>query len=132
MIDADAFAQAKPDYSPTLSDSQQKFNPENGDHILMTDDELLICSDEIAGYSLNERRWGLFKVDLVQDVDFDDGAFDQLMIDERIKRQISSLVKVHENEALQFDDFITGKGKGIIFLLHGDPGVDKTLAAGKN
>ncbi|KAK4199253.1 P-loop containing nucleoside triphosphate hydrolase protein [Triangularia verruculosa] len=128
MVDADAFDQALPFRSPTLIQSKQKFNPDDA-HTSMTEEDYLICSDEIAGYSLNERKWGFFKVDLIQEVEFDDDAFEQLMIDERAKRQLLSLVRVHENETLHFDDFIKGKGKGMIFLLHGDPGVGKTLAA---
>jgi len=44
---------------------------------------------------------------------------------------VHSLVKIHADERLQFDDHIQGKGKGMIFLLHGEPGVGKTLTAGK-
>ena len=97
----------------------------------MTEDEYLICTDKITGYSLDEKRWGFFNVDLIQPVDFNDDAFDQLVIDPQSKSLISSLVGVHENESLHFDDFIKGKGRGMVFLLHGEPGVGKTLAAGK-
>lgn len=96
----------------------------------MEDDEYLICSSEIAGYSLDEKRWGLFKVDLIRNVDYNHSAFDSLMLNEQIKTQLLSLVKVHENRSMQFDDFIQGKGRGMVFLLHGEPGVGKTLAAG--
>jgi DNA polymerase III delta prime subunit len=34
--------------------------------------------------------------------------------------------KIHE----QVDDIISGKGKGLIFLLTGPPGLGKTLTAG--
>jgi hypothetical protein len=44
---------------------------------------------------------------------------------------IHSLVKIHSEKRLQFDDIIKGKGKGMVFLLHGEPGVGKTLTAGK-
>lgn len=40
------------------------------------------------------------------------------------------MIKIHKDERLQFDDLIKGKGKGMIFLLHGEPGVGKTLTAG--
>jgi DNA polymerase III delta prime subunit len=40
-------------------------------------------------------------------------------------------VQVHEDDRLGFDDMIKGKGKGMVFLLHGEPGVGKTLTAGE-
>ncbi|KAI4271606.1 MAG: hypothetical protein LQ337_005890 [Flavoplaca oasis] len=43
---------------------------------------------------------------------------------------ISALIKVHTEVQLSFDDVIKGKGKGLIFLLHGIPGVGKSLRAG--
>jgi len=45
---------------------------------------------------------------------------------------ILSLVEVHQDERMQYDDVITGKGKGVIFLLHGEPGTGKTLTAGRH
>jgi hypothetical protein len=44
---------------------------------------------------------------------------------------ISSLVDMNEGDNIHFDDWIRGKGKGIIFLLHGEPGVGKTYTAGE-
>ncbi|KAH6643549.1 P-loop containing nucleoside triphosphate hydrolase protein [Boeremia exigua] len=45
------------------------------------------------------------------------------------KDMMASLLKSHANKALQIDDVIKGKGKGLVFLLHGPPGVGKTLTA---
>ncbi|KAF2817426.1 P-loop containing nucleoside triphosphate hydrolase protein [Mytilinidion resinicola] len=63
------------------------------------------------------------------EIDYDTRAFKSLVLAEGQKRMILSLVKVHSQNELQFDDLIKGKGKGIIFLLHGEPGVGKTLTA---
>ena len=46
------------------------------------------------------------------------------------KQMILSLVKIHMDSRLSFDDLIKSKGKGMIFLLHREPGVGKTLTAG--
>ncbi len=129
-MDVGAFSAAQPKSSTQLSRSKRRFDPRKVEDY-MTKDEYLICTDKITGYSLDEKRWGFFNVDLIQPVDFNDDAFDQLVIDPQSKSLISSLVRVHENESLHFDDFIKGKGRGMVFLLHGEPGVGKTLAAGK-
>jgi hypothetical protein len=131
-VDADAFSEAQPDNSSRLSQSQQKFDLRKGGHLLMTEEDYLICTDDVAGYSLDEKRWGFFKVDFIHNIDFDQGAFDQLKIHPQSKLLISSFI-VHwilERET-PIDNFIKDKGKGMVFLLHGEPGVGKTLAAGK-
>ena len=129
-MDEGACYEARPSHSPSIVVSMKKFDPETEEHLNMEDEEYLICTDEIAGYSLDEKKWGYFKVDLIMDIDFDTNAFGSLMLNEQSKTQILSLVMVHDDESVQFDDFVKGKGKGMVFLLHGDPGVGKTLAAG--
>lgn len=112
-----------------ISSSRKSFDPEQGEHLQMSDDEYLICSNMVAGYSLHDKKWGYFRVDLIAMVDFNHTAFDSLILDTQLKRQILSLVQVHSREQLKFDDVIRGKGKGMVFLLHGEPGVGKTLTA---
>jgi len=97
-----------------------------------TDDEFMICHYRVAGFALKERRWGFFSVDKISDVPFDHATFNNaLVLPQRTKNMISSLVRVHGTDRATFDDVITGKGKGMIFLLHGEPGVGKTLTAGQ-
>jgi AAA+ superfamily predicted ATPase len=98
----------------------------------MTPSELLICSGEIAGYALHEKKWGHFKVDHLEEIDYDTGAIDQLVLNEDAKHHVCSLVQSHEEETGGFDDIIIRKGFGMIFLFHGEPGVGKTLMAGKS
>ena len=38
----------------------------------------------------------------------------------------------HLRQSDRFDDLIPGKGGGVVILLHGPPGVGKTLTAGNN
>jgi hypothetical protein len=54
----------------------------------------------------------------ILDISFDDGAFDQLVMDPIKKDLISSLVMSNHKGV----DLISGKGGGCIFLLHGPPG----------
>jgi DNA polymerase III delta prime subunit len=50
---------------------------------------------------------------------------------EEKKAVIAALVRSGQGSAVKFDDMIKGKGKGIILLLHGPPGVGKTFTAGE-
>ena len=67
-----------------------------------------------------------------------DSGFDDLVIPDEYKRIVKALVKSHalgsrpvENESRDRPqiDIIRGKGKGLIILLHGVPGVGKTSTA---
>lgn len=42
---------------------------------------------------------------------------------------MQALVATHTQQKLGFDDIVKGKGKGLILVLHGPPGVGKTLTA---
>jgi len=97
------------------------------DHLNFSDEELLICTYRLPGFSLATKRWEYFNVTGIKDVSFSVTAFDGLVIPRDKKDLISSLIKVPGNETMPFDDLIEGKGKGLIFLLHGPPGVGKTL-----
>jgi len=76
------------------------------------------------------KRWGWFKIRGIENIEFNLTAFESLVIPASQKELICSLVREHQTGTSAFDDIIQGKGKGLIFLLHGDPGVGKTLTAG--
>lgn len=73
---------------------------------------------------------------MAQPVTDDRGAFDQLVLPKGHKDMVLSLVSQHfRNKARQSQkdqqiDIVRGKGKGLILLLHGAPGVGKTTTAG--
>lgn len=86
---------------------------------------------EIPGFSLELKRWGIFLVDQIKEVPYNEKAFQNLVLSEKKKKLISSLVGQEDLEwGNEFDDLIKGKGKGFIFLLSGPPGVGKTYTAG--
>lgn len=97
----------------------------------LTDEEVFLCSCQVFGFSLVTKRWGKFNVKDIEEVDFNRNAFDGLVLPRHQKALICSLVTDYQNKHSGFDDMIKGKGKGLIFLLHGPPGVGKTLTAGK-
>ncbi|KAK4207662.1 p-loop containing nucleoside triphosphate hydrolase [Rhypophila decipiens] len=129
IVDAFAFEEARPAHSICFASLEKTFEAEKGQKLELSDDEYIICTSTISGFSLNERKWGNFKIDLIQPLEFNESAFHSLILDEHYKKQILSLVKFHSEERVKFDDFIQGKGKGMVFLLHGAPGVGKTLTA---
>ena len=73
----------------------------------------------------------VFNVDLLSAIEWQDDAFDQLVLPSSQKALIKGLVESHRgpNEEDEFDDFIMGKGRGLIINLFGPPGVGKTLSA---
>lgn len=130
MVDAKTFYLARPSHEIYLETSKKIIRTENDDHLQLEDDDYIICHYMIPGFSLVDKRWCLFQVDQIKEVDYNAEAFDALMLEEEQKQMILSLVRVHTDERLLFDDVIKGKGRGMIFLLHGVPGVGKTLTAG--
>lgn len=78
----------------------------------------------VHGFSFVAKQWGEMYVEHLDEIKFDDNAFDQLVLDPEYKDMAKALVT---NAHLAFTDIITGKSGGCIFLLHGPPGCGKTL-----
>lgn len=80
----------------------------------------------VLGFSFASKQWGRFAVEQISNIDFRTDAFDKLVLAQDKKDLINALVT---NATDGFTDIISGKGGGCIFLLHGEPGVGKTLTA---
>ncbi|KAJ5609517.1 hypothetical protein N7528_010084 [Penicillium herquei] len=98
------------------------------------DNKHLISTPSLRGYALKEKKWLRFDVDSLSEIVWDDRAFDSLVLphaDRDMKRLILACVqsKSKDSESDSFDDVIKGKGRSIIMLLQGPPGVGKTLTA---
>ncbi|CAJ0551548.1 Ff.00g114780.m01.CDS01 [Fusarium sp. VM40] len=118
----------------------------------LTRDDLLIMSYSVFGFILRDRSWA--KLDLTHlthvtdsvdgsvainddDTEDDKTAFGQLVLPPGHKKMVLSLISQHfRNKASQRErdrdeqvDIVRGKGKGLIILLHGAPGVGKTTTA---
>ncbi|KAH8652863.1 hypothetical protein BGZ61DRAFT_575180 [Ilyonectria robusta] len=128
MIDLKEFNNNTSVYVPELDEilAPSKIGPPAG--VNFSDDEFIICGHEIPGLSLVWKRWAHFRVEYIQEVQFDDNAFDQLVLSEDKKQLIKSLVQQQGGYVEGFDDIVKGKGKGLVFL-HGLARVGKTLTA---
>jgi AAA+ superfamily predicted ATPase len=95
----------------------------------LAEDQLLLCSPIVRGYSLKNKRWMEFFVDNIEEIEFNDQAFDSLVLQEDHKELILAFAQSQVKYKHAFDDIISGKGRGIIMLLSGGPGIGKTLTA---
>ena len=129
MIDRIAFEKVNPAHGNYV-DPSSVIDMEKEEHLQLSDDQLSICHYEVAGFAFSQKRWCLFNIDSIREVEYNMEAFEFLRLPKGQKEIIHSLVKVHKDERLVFDDVIKGKGKGMVFLLHGTPGTGKTLTAG--
>ncbi len=104
----------------------------------MTDEDYLVCPCWIYGYVLRSRKWVKLDVSLVEDIKESGSGFDSLVLPDGHKETLLALVQTHskgkklevglhaENRQM---DLVRGKGKGLIILLHGEPGVGKSSTA---
>ncbi|KAI9156062.1 hypothetical protein H9P43_009172 [Blastocladiella emersonii ATCC 22665] len=81
----------------------------------------------LVGFSFAAKAWGHVLVDALAPIQFNDTAFDQLVIPPARKRLIRALVKFGGRAAV--DDLVAGKSGGSVFLLYGPPGTGKTVSA---
>ncbi|KKK14841.1 hypothetical protein AOCH_004934, partial [Aspergillus ochraceoroseus] len=95
-----------------------------------TEEELLIASPVVLGFAFSEKLWLEFSISGISEIDWNEDAFDSLVLPENQKSIVKALVESHTFCAAQnIDDVIQGKGKGLVAVLHGPPGTGKTLTA---
>ncbi|KAE8420704.1 hypothetical protein BDV36DRAFT_292898 [Aspergillus pseudocaelatus] len=95
-----------------------------------TEEELLIASPVVLGFAFSEKLWLEFSISGISDIDWNEDAFDSLVLPDNQKSIVKALVESHTFCAAQnIDDVIQGKGKGLVAVLHGPPGTGKTLTA---
>ena len=134
-----------------------KLNPENEsivvpmvrglDKTKLTDEQIMTVNTVLYGFSLGDKIWGkrdpicrkyillntigAFAVSQLSEVVWNERIFKSLVLEEDQRDLVHDLVQAHESTGDEqvFDDVVRGKGKGLIGLLTGPPGVGKTLTA---
>jgi ATPases of the AAA+ class len=98
----------------------------------LNDSQRLIATPTLYGYSLNDKEWSTFCVDHVKDIEWDEKAFESLVLPREkqgIKEVVLAVARAQSKNVDGFDDVVRGKGQGFIMQLSGPPGVGKTLTA---
>ena len=104
----------------------------------LIEEDYLVCPCWVYGYVLRSRKWVKLDVSLVEDIEKRGSGFDSLVLPDGHKETLLALVQTHSKvtkleNGLQVEsrqmDLVRGKGKGLIILLHGEPGVGKSSTA---
>lgn len=96
-------------------------------------EQYLICENKVWAFELKTREWELLDVGNICQPDFQVDLIKDLVLDEDAKAMIKALSHRYtmqsQNGNAWSADFVSNKGEGQIFLLHGKPGVGKTTTA---
>lgn len=104
----------------------------------LLEQDYLVWPCWIYGYALRSRTWMLLAVGLVEDIKDRGSGFDSLVLPDGHRETLLALVQTHSkgkkleiglNAENRQMDLVRGKGKGLIILLHGEPGVGKSSTA---
>ncbi|KAF8754712.1 mitochondrion organization [Rhizoctonia solani] len=81
-------------------------------------------------WSFAAKTWGKVLVTNLSEIIFDELAFDQLVLRPEYKKIIKAMVETHSESGNDLArDLVSGKGGGLVMVLHGKPGTGKTLTA---
>ncbi|OTA93662.1 hypothetical protein M434DRAFT_72750, partial [Hypoxylon sp. CO27-5] len=96
----------------------------------LTDEQRIITVPTVRGFALERKMWCKFKIANTSPITWNDQIFKNLVLDNREKELLLALVaRKSASGDVVFDDFTKGKGKGLLLLLCGAPGIGKTLTA---
>ncbi|KAK3984505.1 member of AAA-ATPase family [Cladorrhinum sp. PSN332] len=96
----------------------------------LTTEEFILAPPRVRGFDLRTKEWCLFDVNDLTNPHWDPTPFEKLVLPGGMKEKELILgFSSHRSASSKFDDFVAQKGKGIIILLCGPPGVGKTLTA---
>ncbi|GAP86880.2 putative TOB3 [Rosellinia necatrix] len=87
-----------------------------------------LCPPYTIGYSLGRKQWVHVLVDHIQSPGWIPNTWDRLVLPDKEKTLLRSLVSSHKYSDNPRDQS-QQKGKGLVILLHGTPGSGKTLTA---
>ena len=112
----------------------------------ISDEYIMLLPFRVYGFGMLNRKWYPLNVNLVNDITPDEvriaaARYDDLVLPDGHKKLLQAVVKNQVRDPSKTDarrgeesdqfqmDVVKGKGKGLIILLHGAPGVGKTSTA---
>ncbi|CAE6425896.1 unnamed protein product [Rhizoctonia solani] len=96
----------------------------------LPDEIICLTPPTHKGWSFVAKAWGSILVTNLSEIAFDELAFDQLVLKPEYKKMIKALVETHSGSGDSLaKDLVSGKGGGMVMVLHGKPGTGKTLTA---
>jgi SpoVK/Ycf46/Vps4 family AAA+-type ATPase len=89
----------------------------------------MICPLTILVFELDNHEWFSVDVDKLKEKEWNPAAFKRLVLDADRKDTLIRLASTNSRlvQESKSKDVIEGKGKGVVLLLHGPPGVGKTV-----
>ncbi|KAH9227104.1 hypothetical protein K456DRAFT_1902670 [Colletotrichum gloeosporioides 23] len=102
------------------------------------DHELLLLPSQVMAYAFRTRSWEHVHIRNLTEPHYSENMISHLVMSESRLKTLKALAKgfarlTQHNESMKdarwSADFVRGKGNGLIFLLHGKPGVGKTCTA---
>lgn len=102
----------------------------------LSDDLVVLLPFRIYGFVMLSRKWFPLNINLTSDINPDEvqmtaAGLEDLVLPDGHKKLLQAIVKNQvRDEPNEFQmDVVKGKGRGLIILLHGAPGVGKTSTA---
>lgn len=126
MLDPEVFEKLNPESDSISVPSVIPLNKNK-----LTDEQIMTVNTVLLGFSLGDKIWGAFAVSQTHDVAWNEEIFKSLVLEVDQRDLVHDLVQAHQSNGNEqvFDDVVRGKGKGLVGLLTGPPGVGKTLTA---
>ncbi|KAH7304218.1 P-loop containing nucleoside triphosphate hydrolase protein [Stachybotrys elegans] len=97
----------------------------------LVDEDYLICRNVVIAFALKQKIWvKMVLFSHLREIPYNEDPFESLQFSPQRKLFIRRLVEGFKSgKENSYDDVIDDKGKGLIFLLYGPPGLGKTLTA---